>query len=336
MLMHLRGKKYFPGGYLAVDFFFILSGFVLTHAYENRIMDGVVSMRKFVIDRIARLWPLHIFIILIIFIVSFGFWLADIEFYKATLIYQVQKKGLLGPSLFNDLFLLTNIFIIPGIKWGYNGVSWSISVELWVNFIFLYILLKIQRKLILSGCLVLFCYLSLFHEYQHLHLVKEKIYLLLNTGWLRGVGGILLGLICYHIHQIVRVDIESRQREYLLFSFFECLIIAWVMRIMLYQGRAIGDFEIIPCGAILILVFSKKAGLFSMLLRCRALVLLGTLSYSIYLTHQFIKQIYLGFGFDLTNIFNDAIYILTVFLFSYFCYRFVEMPGKRYFKRLKV
>jgi len=48
-----------PGSYLAVDLFFMLSGFVLTHAYADRLAEGL-SWRAFLVARLVRLYPLYI------------------------------------------------------------------------------------------------------------------------------------------------------------------------------------------------------------------------------------------------------------------------------------
>src|ERR1700677_2281169 len=47
----------FPHAYLAVDLFFVLSGFVMLHAYEARLLDGLALGRFFQL-RLARLYPL--------------------------------------------------------------------------------------------------------------------------------------------------------------------------------------------------------------------------------------------------------------------------------------
>lgn len=52
-------KTYFPGGYLAVDFFFALSGFVLAHAYEDRLRRGF-SPLKFMALRYVRILPQYL------------------------------------------------------------------------------------------------------------------------------------------------------------------------------------------------------------------------------------------------------------------------------------
>ena len=68
----LHAKLYFTWGWLtyvpgtsvqAVSFFFVLSGFILTHVYSAR---GVTSYWQFLLARFARLWPLHVLAILLL------------------------------------------------------------------------------------------------------------------------------------------------------------------------------------------------------------------------------------------------------------------------------
>lgn len=54
---HLR-PGWFPSAYLAVDLFFVLSGFVLAHAYDERFAAGL-HWRQFFVGRLVRLWPLY-------------------------------------------------------------------------------------------------------------------------------------------------------------------------------------------------------------------------------------------------------------------------------------
>lgn len=51
--------RYFPSAYLAVDLFFILSGFVLEYAYGSRLASSM-GPRKFIISRYIRLYPLFL------------------------------------------------------------------------------------------------------------------------------------------------------------------------------------------------------------------------------------------------------------------------------------
>lgn len=54
LVMHIAG---FKGGHLAVDFFFMLSGYVMARTYETRLRSGDVSSPKFMWMRVKRLWP---------------------------------------------------------------------------------------------------------------------------------------------------------------------------------------------------------------------------------------------------------------------------------------
>src|SRR5258708_27828356 len=55
---HLYGVPLVRNAYLFVDLFFVLSGFVISHAYADRLADGK-SVLVFLIRRFGRLWPLH-------------------------------------------------------------------------------------------------------------------------------------------------------------------------------------------------------------------------------------------------------------------------------------
>lgn len=70
---HLGGFAAPHKAYLAVDFFFVLSGFVLTGAYIEKASSQHFLWR-FIIDRIARLYPLHLATLLVLVVVNILFW----------------------------------------------------------------------------------------------------------------------------------------------------------------------------------------------------------------------------------------------------------------------
>src|SRR5688500_14746281 len=51
-------------GYLGVDFFFILSGLIITHVYAENIISGQEGLRRFVFLRLARILPVHALIMI--------------------------------------------------------------------------------------------------------------------------------------------------------------------------------------------------------------------------------------------------------------------------------
>lgn len=55
------GNLFFlEGGNLSVTFFFIVSGFLLSYSYGDRIVNGAVTSDKFFIKRVAKVYPLHL------------------------------------------------------------------------------------------------------------------------------------------------------------------------------------------------------------------------------------------------------------------------------------
>ena len=113
-------------GHLGVGFFFVLSGFILTHAHYGQITDRRLAVRPFLTKRIAKIYPMH---------------LATLLFYVA-LIGAVRVAGLELPN--QDRYtvpqLLMNLFLVHGWQvqdaGAWNYPSWSISAEWFAYLLF--------------------------------------------------------------------------------------------------------------------------------------------------------------------------------------------------------
>jgi peptidoglycan/LPS O-acetylase OafA/YrhL len=108
----------FSRGYLATDFFLMLSGFVLAGAYGPRIMAGSLGTVEFVRRRIERIWPAHL--------VMLGAFVA--LFAAATLL----NLPIRNPQWFQWADLWPQIFLIQswGVfdsRSGWNIVTWTLS-----------------------------------------------------------------------------------------------------------------------------------------------------------------------------------------------------------------
>lgn len=119
-------------GYLGVDFFFILSGFILAHVYGERFERGEGRYGRYLRNRLARFYPLHIATLLpavpMIWI-HYGYGRDGV--FDATV-----------SSLFGNLFMVHAWGIFDRLSW--NFVSWSISAE-WFAYLLFPVLLACTR-----------------------------------------------------------------------------------------------------------------------------------------------------------------------------------------------
>jgi peptidoglycan/LPS O-acetylase OafA/YrhL len=110
-------------GYLGVSFFFMLSGFVLTWS-----ANGVPAPRQFLWARFARVWPLQFLLTLVAFTV---------------LAAQEQLPGTLGHVA--EALLLQAWSPQQGVYFGGNGVSWSLSCEMFFYLLFPFVIGPLRR-----------------------------------------------------------------------------------------------------------------------------------------------------------------------------------------------
>jgi peptidoglycan/LPS O-acetylase OafA/YrhL len=139
VLYHYCGtRQYFPNlditphsyilskGYLGVDMFFMLSGFVMAHVYCRSFSEGVRRhYRGFMVARIARLYPLHVFV-LFLFVATAVISQLAIGFASGSF----TGIPLTGPESLTAL--VANMLMLQGLAAGqlsWNYPAWSISVE---------------------------------------------------------------------------------------------------------------------------------------------------------------------------------------------------------------
>lgn len=143
--MFTSGFHVLPGGYLCVDIFFLLSGFVIARTYDPRIATGM-TMGAFCIQRLARLYPLFFATTLA------GFAVVLARFYGEMHVFDGARAVL---TLLGNLFLVPNFIYPYGIDslFPFNGAAWSIFFEFYVNVLFflLWPLLNIRRLAAIVG-----------------------------------------------------------------------------------------------------------------------------------------------------------------------------------------
>ena len=140
-------QPFYEFGTVAVQFFFVLSGFIFFMFYRNRILEQTINFRNFLILRLTRLYPLHL--LTLIFVLAMQY------FYNHNFSeYFIYKS--------NDFInFVAHFFLIQ--EWGligetgsFNAPSWSISVELFLYISFFIISLFYIKNIFQSSIAVIF------------------------------------------------------------------------------------------------------------------------------------------------------------------------------------
>ena len=133
-------QKIFENGYVGVSFFFVLSGFVISYSYGERLKKGVITFKKYIFLRFARLTPLYFatllpFIFYSIFTNEFNIWL-----------------------LLTNILYVQSLFPSSDIYFSFNAPAWSLSNEMffYLSFVVLiqYSLMNLFRFFIILFILV--------------------------------------------------------------------------------------------------------------------------------------------------------------------------------------
>ncbi|MGY3387803.1 peptidoglycan/LPS O-acetylase OafA/YrhL [Bradyrhizobium sp. USDA 3311] len=128
---------FYTNGQIAVDTFFVISGFVLTHAYGDRIRTAGEFWR-YILRRLARLYPLHLASLLAVTVILSGLYLKTGKY-----------EFIYGNNDLRHFLLNLGLLQYAGPQAGYsfNGPSWSISTEFWVNAYFGLLILGYRNRL---------------------------------------------------------------------------------------------------------------------------------------------------------------------------------------------
>jgi peptidoglycan/LPS O-acetylase OafA/YrhL/tetratricopeptide (TPR) repeat protein len=319
-----------PGkGYLAVDFFFMLSGFILSHVYLNEIEERRFHARDFYIRRLGRIYPVHLFTLVV-------------TVFLLLLSYKLDPADGL-PKYFSAGTLLTNIMLVHGWGWNetaifsFNRLSWSVSAEWFAYLLFplsAFFLQRIRGGILLCFSLFFFFGLSLLTR----HILDEPLPQT-TFGLLRILPEFLSGMALYRIG-----------RRYSLKHCGQFTLMACVTAILLLMHFGAPDELIVLSFGLLILVAAEQAreGVGG-LLTSPITIWLGQISYSLYMVHFILREnVFLFFSgfFYGTHVDSSHVAIpLDAFYPLYFatlalclpvaalCYHFIEQPSRHWITR---
>ena len=273
--------------YLMVDFFFILSGFIMCHVYGKIFKNKVdkPTFKKFIAARFARVYPLHI--LMLVYCLALFFVSAQLGIPKITVL-QADNNSY---SIITNLLLLHSMNFNSWFTW--NHASWSISTEWWAYMIFPFLVMPFQR-LRSSGKVVIafFCFagyicisffiVPLVTVPKGLSFAKIPESLLsvnvaYQYGFIRCLCGFLLGMVMYDAYKL------NWLKNLLSNGYILCILFIAALTCMHFS---LPDFITIIFFPFILLSGAFGSSGMNKFFRTRPLQKLGDWSFSIYLTHQ--------------------------------------------------
>lgn len=328
--------------FLFVDFFFVLSGFVITASYRTRLLSGF-SFWNFMMLRWGRLYPLHI---------------AILAAFIAIECLRYRYSGLLGggsserfsgshsvSAIVTNIFLVHSLGLHDMLTW--NLPSWSISVEFYTYVIFAVALLCLRRRFyifvglaILIGPVVLLKYVG-------------QIDTDYDFGIVRCLFGFFIGVACYDMYLLIKQKDNVWNNASAMISIMEILCVALVGLFVSFYANGYTSLAAPLLFGFVVIVFSFERGVVSRVLKAQLFLFLGVLSYSIYMVHALVlflmtyvyilaerefglvlrRDGYLGAEMWQGDI-SYAVLILLVVGLAYLTFNFIEQPGRRQSRKI--
>jgi peptidoglycan/LPS O-acetylase OafA/YrhL len=302
-------------GYLAVDFFFILSGFFLTYKYGTEFLDfSLKRYRYFIGKRIARIYPLHLFMLL-----NF----ATIP----TVLFLTGRTVDSHRYSINALF--TKIILVDvwwtGNEFTWNVPSWSISAE-FLAYLFFPVLVffigRIRPSLLVPVAFIIALILAELFYITGLETIGDDIG---KLGIVRCLFEFSIGImLCFRVN-ICPPTSENKAR----------LVFLLAIATLVFSGYLnIKNYIYMPlCFAGIIYGLLGYRGYIHQILEHRMLVYLGDISYSVYLTHYFVRDV-LVMVFLKNNEIAGTVwitsYIILTLIVSSVTYNYIEMPARKW------
>lgn len=308
-------------GYLAVDAFFVLSGFVLSYVHENDFKEGVTGdgYRRFLVLRLARIYPVHAFALAVLVAMVVASWLF------------ANREGMSLADLQDNLscvYLAANLLLVQAWGWAetnsWNTPSWSISVEFlcYLAFPFVFgLLARATRGWTAIGTTALAVVLMLgplaiLFGLAGLQTLDTSHDLGVVRGLFAFVAGILVHRATLHLPE---VRAGSRWLALILGVYLLPVLVwdgGWVLTYLL-------SVPLILAAAVLRLRETPVA---------RAVIAVGNISYSVYLLHYIpitVKhRLFGGLDSDSVRLLALTGVLALVFVAAFLTNRYIEKPAR--------
>ena len=313
-------------GYLWVDFFFILSGFIIAHVYADSL-KGPGRWRgaaDYLWARVARVYPLHLFCLglVVVIAVTYPMFLPDVKdgSWNTFMAWKAIPSNLLMTHAMNQHVYLS-----------WDIVSWSIGAEWWTYVATLPLLLLWVKmpKWGVAACVVTACggLVGLVAG-----LPDKNLDITFNWGFFRCLCEFVIGLAVWRIWRAGAMKWAGLDGVII-------LLLAGIATAFHYKTFGpFGDLMTVPIFALLVVGLAHNRGMAAAVLNSPPLQYLGRISYSLYLVHGVAFSAFwflmpwakarLGTPSDVERLAYAGVFVAVVVAVSHLTYGLVERPSR--------
>lgn len=328
VLINHMNRQWLPGGFVGVDLFFVISGFLITAIIYHEMKLGEFSFQGFYIRRIRRILPAFFAMTVGVFVIG---WLA----------FDPGKLISLSKSVLSTLFFASNLRFAR-LEGGYfDGLdsapllhTWSLAVEEQYYFIWPITLLLMLRqglsakRLMLS---LLFASVLSFLVATWMAIRPEWSdwsYFSLPTRAGELLVGSILAIYMYHSESVETSSTRRFSQSAGSMAAFLLVVSLWgISEYSLFPGVT----AVLPCAAAALVIYARDSW-FNRLLALRPMVFIGLLSYSLYLWHwpvlAFMRYL-TPYQQSQPELVFYTIALVCSFSLAYISWRWVEQPFRK-------
>jgi peptidoglycan/LPS O-acetylase OafA/YrhL len=319
ILFH-AGFQTFQGGFVGVDIFFVISGYLITKNIDQRMESNTFSISDFYFRRIKRILPALTFVCMCSGIVAW---------------FTLMPKDLeeFADSLKSVATISSNVFFSNNSGY-FNSLTklkpllhtWSLAVEEQFYLIFPLYLILIRRlkKDLLLPITILITFISLALN-QHPYFKEDisSFFLLPTRCWEILIGACIALYASSHLKR----DMKPLT-SFLIELLAAVMILGSILFLNKYHTSQVLFYLFPTVGTCLILLYTHERTILGKILVSRPLVTIGLFSYSAYLLHQ---PIFAFARRELLDHFQTYAlsFVLLTLLLAYPCWKFIEMPFRR-------
>ena len=302
----------YSNGYLGVDIFFVISGYVITKVLTRDFAKNQFSLTKFYVRRIKRLYPALLVMVAVSYLIYLFFGIINISDFNE--ISKTAITGLFGLSNIYFLFRNQNYFIDDGNNFFLH--LWSLGIEEQYYFIYpIFLFLILRNFKSIKSIIFIFLFMLIF-----LFIIKNTDQKLFNNFFspLFRFNELFLGCFAFFIKSKIKLNLK-----YLNITFILILLLSVFTNIL--------DFELqteinIVCFITFVILISedRNNNFFSKIIKSKPAFLIGDISYSMYLWH--LPIVYFAHMFFINTFIVLIIVLLGSIIFGFISRKYLEVP----------